>query len=117
MEKTLMTNNVTTDKRFSATLEAENENSAADGNPATLDDTIARTIEMNDRLITQLRGNEPWRYSDNKFKRGCSRVWRGIKWWVNQVLSGGFYTAAGCLVMLMVHWVAQAGGIIAGLFS
>jgi len=109
-------------RKTNAKADAENrrliaENIAADKrNLAKLDDIIASTYEMNDRLREQLRSNEPWRYSDSRLKRGCSQVWRGIKWWFNQTLRGCFYIAAACLLMLMVHWVAQAGGMIAGRF-
>jgi hypothetical protein len=52
----------------------------------------------------------------DRLKRGCSQVWRGTKWWFYTVLDGCLYIGGACLFMVFVHWTAQAGGVIAGLF-
>ena len=96
-------------------LTAENRASAKRSR-ATLNGFIVRMDEMNNRLWELLRELEPWRYSDSRFKRGCSWVWRGIKCWFNNVLEGCLYIFLACLLLLIVHGAAQAGGKIAGLF-
>jgi hypothetical protein len=76
--------------------------------------TTAKVDAENRRLAAENRA-EAKRNLD-RLKRGCSQVWRGTKWWFYTVLDGCLYIGGACLFMVFVHWTAQAGGVIAGLF-